>query len=87
MDGFTRAAKIRTKTGKTNRPIAKLYPLEVTAVNEPTDTPVTNDDTVPNVQASENVTPKLTRNAAVKARGRIKSWTETLSEAPEDDND
>jgi len=29
MDGLTRAAKIRTNSGKTNRPIAKLFPLEV----------------------------------------------------------
>ena len=28
-DGFTRAAKIRTTSGLTNRPITKLYPLEV----------------------------------------------------------
>ena len=28
-DGFTRAAKIRTANGVTNRPITKLYPLEV----------------------------------------------------------
>ena len=28
-DGFTRAVEIRTSTGTTNRPIAKLYPLEV----------------------------------------------------------
>ena len=30
-DGLVRAANIRTSTGRTNRPIAKLYPLEVTA--------------------------------------------------------
>ena len=28
-DGFTRAAEIQTSTGYTNRPIAKLYPVEV----------------------------------------------------------
>ena len=28
-DGLTHAAEIRTSTGQTNRPIAKLYPLEV----------------------------------------------------------
>ena len=30
LDGYTRAAEIRTATGKTNCPIAKLFPLEVT---------------------------------------------------------
>ena len=36
-DGLIRAAKIRTKGGKTNYPIAKLYPLEVCST-ECTDT-------------------------------------------------
>ena len=30
LDGYTRAAEIRTATRKTNHPIAKLFPLEVT---------------------------------------------------------
>ena len=34
-DGLTHSADIRTSTGKTNRPIAKLYPLEVTAAEVP----------------------------------------------------
>ena len=38
-DGLTQAANIRTSTGHTNRPITKLYPLEVCA-NE-----ATEDDT------------------------------------------
>ena len=32
-DGYTRAANIRYRGGKTNRPIAKLYPLEVLSTN------------------------------------------------------
>ena len=98
LDGFTRAAKIRTKTGKTNRPIAKLYPFEVSAVNETTTTPHTDDSNASDVQVSENVdhqdnddqgesdttSKQLTRNAAVKARDRIRGWTDLLSAAPED---
>ena len=35
LDGFsTRAAKIRTKTRRTNRPTARLYPLEVSSTSE-----------------------------------------------------
>ena len=34
-DGLTHSADIRTSTGRTNRPIAKLYPLEVTAAEIP----------------------------------------------------
>ena len=30
-DGNIRAAEVRTNTGKTNRPIARLYPLEITS--------------------------------------------------------
>ena len=37
-DGLIRAANIRTSTGKSNRPVTKLYPLEVTA-SEPTPLP------------------------------------------------
>ena len=33
-DGLIRAVNIRTSTGKTNRLVTKLYPLEVT-VSEP----------------------------------------------------
>ena len=41
LDGFT--YKIRMKTGKTNRPIAKLYPLEVSTTNGTPATPHTDD--------------------------------------------
>jgi len=34
LGGFARAAKIRTSTGKTNRPIAKLFPLELSTLCE-----------------------------------------------------
>ncbi|XP_065896039.1 uncharacterized protein [Dysidea avara] len=50
LDGFTRAARIRTKTGKTNRPITKLYPLEVNMSNETTATPNADSDNVSDVQ-------------------------------------
>ena len=33
-DGLIRAANIRTSTGRTNRPIVKLYPLEVNSCSE-----------------------------------------------------
>ena len=36
LDGFARAAKIRTSTGKTNQAIAKLFPLEFSTVCENT---------------------------------------------------
>ena len=36
-DGLVRSANIRTTTGRTNRSIARLNPLEVTAADQPTD--------------------------------------------------
>ena len=35
-DGLVRAANIRTSNRKTNRPIEKLYPLEVNSLSEVT---------------------------------------------------
>ena len=54
-DGFTRAAEIRTSTGYTNWPIAKLYPLEVHSdeyVNKVSTTPtrVINDAPLTKIQ-------------------------------------
>ena len=40
-DGLIRSATVRTPTGRTNRPIAKLYPLEVTAAELPTSRHIT----------------------------------------------
>lgn len=62
------------KMGKTNTPIVKLYSLEVTAVNETSDTPGTENNTLSIVQlVTEGVTQKLARNAAIKAHKCIKS--------------
>ncbi|XP_065917547.1 uncharacterized protein [Dysidea avara] len=89
LDGYARAAKIRTSTGRTNRPIAKLYPLELSSPCEPTtcddnrDTDKDNDHDV----SSEPVHQRPTRDAAARARVRIKSWTNQLTVAPEDVDD
>ncbi|XP_065902524.1 uncharacterized protein [Dysidea avara] len=44
LDGLTRSAKIRTKAGRTNRPIAKLYPLEVNSASETAATPASSNN-------------------------------------------
>ena len=35
-DGLVRAVNIRTSSGKTNRPITKLYPLEINSPSQAT---------------------------------------------------
>ena len=95
LDGLTRSAKIRTKAGRTNRPIAKLYPLEVNSASEIAATPASsNNETAStdngDVQVSNDVNtscPRVSRSAATKAREHIKNWTNTLSVAPEDVED
>ena len=88
MDGYTRAAKIRTKSGRTNRPIAKLYPLEVNSTSE---TAAITDNVIPDGQVSSDISttncPRLSRVAALKAHEHNKDWTNTLSVAPEDVKD
>jgi len=90
MDGLIRAAKIRTNSGKTNRPIAKLFPLEVNEcdgtstsqeITDAVDHESLEDDT------SSSTTPvhqRPMRSTASKARNLIKRWTGALSTAPED---
>ena len=89
LDGLVRAARIRTSSGKTNRPLAKLFPLEVNASErqgiEGTFSSTEMDNNI-NDEA-DNTPPgyeRATRDAATRARKVIKSWTNALSAAPED---
>ena len=77
-DGLIRAANIRTSTGHTNRPITKLYPLEVCA-NE-----ATEDDTE---QAIMVPTPSQNRPRtakALEAMRRIADWARDIHGPLED---
>ena len=78
-DGLIRAANIRTSTGHTNRPITKLYPLEVCA-NE-----ATEDDT--SEQAIMVPTPSQNRPRrakALEAMRRIADWARDIHGPLED---
>ena len=49
-DGLARAVNIRTSNGRTNRPITKLYPLEITATTkkaDPSAVETTDDAEIP----------------------------------------
>jgi len=92
-DGLTRAAEIRTSTGTTNRPISKLFPLEV---NSPTESircvpqganqnPVEETaSTQTSMEATESVSRRPLRHSAVKAKALMSDWAQTLCAPPED---
>lgn len=81
-DGLVRAANIHTSTGHTNRPITKLYPLEV-CTNEAM--PLIEDDT--SKQAIMVPTPSQNRPRKAKvleAMRRIADWARNIRGPPED---
>ena len=93
-DGLIRAANIRTSTGKTNRPITKLYPLEITAADASLE-----QSLLPKSTSPDNGTQKSTeeqemdtipensrpvRQSAIKGRQKVKEWTRALGGPPED---
>ena len=90
-DGLIRAAYIRTSTGRTNCPISKLYPLEVTAADpllrqhsssQDTNTLDGGDQTM---QQEENTTERRpARKAALRCRQQVREWTQTLCGPLED---
>ena len=83
-DGLTRTAEIRTSTGLTNRPIIKLYPLEVHSdefVNKTSPTLTGETDDVPSTIQQpeiENQVDRPVRQSAWRATERMTKWIETL---------
>lgn len=81
-DGLTRAAKIKTSRGRTNRPIAKLIPLEVS-------TPIAPETDQPNSVAKNDIqmvrdTDKRPQRAAAQRGKEIMNWVKQLEAPPED---
>ncbi|XP_065914598.1 uncharacterized protein [Dysidea avara] len=96
-DGLIRAANIRTSTGRTNQPITKLYPLEITTAesdtlckqnSSPKENPSNSDAQSSTVeQTDDNSMPERirpVRQAALRGRQQVKEWTKTLCGPPED---
>ena len=70
-DNNVRSAEIKTKTGVTNRPISKLYPLEVnTSVDHADVNKKENNDSCTNDTSIK----RPTRKAALKAKDNLKAW-------------
>ena len=86
-DGMIRSANIRTANGKTNRPIARIYPLEVTA----TDSEVATQSSATSVPETRDTPPskRPMREAAKRGQSLMKEWITSLRAPPEDvmDND
>jgi len=81
-DGLIRSATVRTSTGRTNRPIARLYPLEVAATEVPVSNTANEEKaTLSTTQPQQCRTP---RQAAIRGRQRVQQWTHSLSGPPED---
>ena len=88
-DNLVRSATIRTVNGLTNRPISKLYPLQVNAGTDVSegkskDIAEEEDDDCINMPEAEpkplsSVRPQ--RSAAVKARARVSKWNKILQGA------
>ena len=89
-DGLIRAANIRTSTGKTNRPITKLYPLEVNTNVDSTVPEVTNAVSDDSTCSSKRCTTDSStlpdsrpqRDAARRGRMRVSEWTKILRAPP-----
>ena len=88
-DGLVRAADIQTSTGRTNRPITKLYPLEVTADTETKMSPNQSQDTTVTAGKEETATTtpapqrRPQRASARQAAEKMMKWKETLLGPPE----
>ena len=88
-DGLVRAASIRTSNGKTNRPIVKLYPLEVNSLSEVTpDKPLQTKNTLERLTVNtesvsgdlirENSSTRPVRTSAKKAKKKFARWADDL---------
>ena len=73
------------KNGRTNRPITKLYPLEISAEISKEQRKQSNDAEETDTRTiAENNSSRPERAAALGARNRISKWVEELSPVTED---
>ena len=94
-DGLIRAVNIRTNSGRrTNRPISRLYPLEITNKTnaEPVNSDATDTQNKLDFESNQRNTSQpqdihLTRQAAMKAHARVAEWTSVLCGPLEDVDD
>ena len=90
-DGLVRAAKIRTAQGRTNRPIARLIPLEVSShVANNSSTDKANTISPPDADSDHDTVERMSRprrQAAERGRHKVQNWIKQLGGPPEDVTD
>ena len=79
-DGYVRADEVRASNGRTNRPLSKLYPLEISTDEDCSGTESTNEATNEDSSGTElkkNTTKdeRKTRNSATKAKHKLCQWS------------
>lgn len=85
-DGMVRSAIIRTKNGVTNRPVAKLYPLELS--DKESSSLSNSGETKGKGKSDEQKTDERPqRYAAKRARQKVAEWMENSCAPPEDVGD
>jgi len=84
-DSIVRAVTLRTATGLTNRPITRLYPLELNVGSE-TEVSCRDDITTtePSTSTESPASVRPQRLSASRATKKMKEWARVLSAAPED---
>ena len=83
-DGYIRSVTVRTASGRTNRPIARLYPLEVSADEYSTNGSIEQSTRRVSTGADEPTQQRPTRRAVIRARDKLAEWTKMLRRPPED---
>ena len=71
-DGLAHSTNVRTSTGRTNRPIAKLYPHEVTTAELAR---AAHQDNSTDKNPTVELTPRPVRHVLVSGRQRVQQWT------------
>ena len=75
---------VRTANGRTNRPIARLYPLEVSADERSSNVNTEESAQIGSTSDDESTQQRPARRAMVRARQKLAEWTKMLRGPPED---
>ena len=88
-DGMVRSANIRTKNGMTNRPVTKLYPLELSEHSDVTHSEGDQGEHTVTEKGPDEPAPKARpqRGAAQRAREQLAKWSKIICAPPEDVRD